>query len=202
MPTGYTADIKDGISFEQFVWNCARAFGATVTMRDDPAGTPIPERFEPSPFYAKHVEEAEAKLSRLRALTTEQAHAECIAEYKRDLAAWVKRRSDRNELRIKYEAMLAKVTAWEAPTPEHDGLKEFMQKQIRESINWDCFHKYDDGPACKATDAWLAAAIASAERELIRAQESHREEMVRVESRNGWLKALRESVPMPQRVEG
>ena len=24
MPTGYTADIKDGISFEQFVLNCAK----------------------------------------------------------------------------------------------------------------------------------------------------------------------------------
>ena len=47
MPTGYTAPIKDGISFNDFMWGCARAFGALIMMRDDPPGTPIPERFEP-----------------------------------------------------------------------------------------------------------------------------------------------------------
>ncbi|KKK60691.1 hypothetical protein LCGC14_3021870, partial [marine sediment metagenome] len=31
MPTGYTACIKDGISFEKFVMQCARAMGACVT---------------------------------------------------------------------------------------------------------------------------------------------------------------------------
>jgi hypothetical protein len=36
MPTGYTAAIKDGISFEKFVWDCARGMGALVMMRDEP----------------------------------------------------------------------------------------------------------------------------------------------------------------------
>lgn len=53
MPTGYTANVPDGITFEQFVWQCARGMGALVMMRDEPTGAPIPERFEPSDYNAK-----------------------------------------------------------------------------------------------------------------------------------------------------
>lgn len=40
MPTGYTDAIKDGISFNQFILSCARAFGALITMRDEPSSVP------------------------------------------------------------------------------------------------------------------------------------------------------------------
>lgn len=197
MPTGYTADIAKGISFEEFVWQCARGFGALVMMRDDPAGTPIPQRFEPSPYYARAVEEAKAKLAHLRSLTTEQASAECLAEHQHQLARWTERGNERKELREKYLRMLARVRDWKPPTADHAGLREFMEKQISESIDWDCSSKYDTRPEAKATDAWLADSISRAELELRRAEDSLREENERVEGRNNWLKALRESVPYP-----
>ena len=37
MPTGYTDKIKDGITFKEYAMGCARAFGALITMRDNPA---------------------------------------------------------------------------------------------------------------------------------------------------------------------
>ena len=39
MPTGYTIDIYNGkkVTFKDFALNCARAFGACVMQRDDPA---------------------------------------------------------------------------------------------------------------------------------------------------------------------
>jgi hypothetical protein len=59
MPTGYTADIKNGISFKTFAMNCARAFGACVTLRDEPGGgDKIPEAFEASTYHAQQVEKA------------------------------------------------------------------------------------------------------------------------------------------------
>jgi hypothetical protein len=201
MPTGYTAAIARGITFDQFVWDCARAFGALVMMRDEPQGTPIPARFEPSPYYATRVSEARAKLTHLRALTIEQAHAECVAEFQRELTSTSKRIQEKEELRAKYTAMLERVDAWQPPTPEHVGLKEFMQKQIRESIDWDCSTKYDTSPECKTTGAWHTLAIAKAELELNMAEQSLREEIERVESRNDWLSALRESVPYPKTTE-
>ena len=65
MPTGYTDAIKDGITFQQFAMNCARAFGACVTMRDDPSDKPIPERFEPSAWHKERLGDAYAALSEL-----------------------------------------------------------------------------------------------------------------------------------------
>jgi len=62
MPTGYTNCIKDGVTFEQFVWKCARAMGALVMMRDEPSNAPIPVKFEPSNYYAEEVAKAKAKL--------------------------------------------------------------------------------------------------------------------------------------------
>lgn len=197
MPTGYTADIAQDISFEQFVWNCARAFGALVMMRDDPQGTPIPERFEPSPYYAESVKKDAAELARLQSLTKEQASAECTAAYMREVEAYEKRRAEKRELREKYLRMLAKVKGWQPPTEEHVGLREFMEKQISESIDWDCSTKYDTPPAAKSTEAWLADAIERARKSLAYSQKSYAEEVERTEGRNNWLKALRESVPPP-----
>lgn len=51
MPTGYTAAIADGIDFKTYALSCARAFGALVEMRDEPANAPIPEEFKPSSYY-------------------------------------------------------------------------------------------------------------------------------------------------------
>jgi hypothetical protein len=58
--------------------------------------------------------------------------------------------------------------------------------------------KYDDRPIAQSTDEWLAASIAQAVRNLEYARESHAEEVERTNSRNAWLKALRDSVPMPK----
>lgn len=195
MPTGYTADIAKGISFEEFVWNCARAFGALVMMRDDPPGVTIPERFEPSQYYAESVKKAEAELARLHSLTKEQANAECTAAYMREVESFEKRCTEKRELREKYLRMLAKAKEWEPPTPDHVGLRDFMVQQITESIEWDCSTKYDLPPVAKSTEAWLADSIEQARRSLVRSQESQAEEIERIENRNAWIKALRQAVP-------
>ena len=73
MPTGYTAAIKDGISFNEYALSCARAFGALIMMRDEPADAPIPDEFKPSDYHFKKIEEAKAELARLRAMSPDEA---------------------------------------------------------------------------------------------------------------------------------
>lgn len=78
MPTGYTADIKDGIDFKTYAMNCARAFGACVMLRDEPGGGErIPDAFEPSDLFVRYhlkaVEKARVELAALDAMTP----AEC-----------------------------------------------------------------------------------------------------------------------------
>lgn len=82
MPTGYTADVASGkiTSLRDFALICARGMGALVMMRDEPFDAPIPERFEPSVFYKKHLDEAKQELAALRAMTAEDADNAAAAE--------------------------------------------------------------------------------------------------------------------------
>ena len=68
MPTGYTACIIDKESpatFNQFVMGCARAFGACITMRDDPQDAEIPDSFEAGSYHKERLEAAEKDMKRL-----------------------------------------------------------------------------------------------------------------------------------------
>ena len=58
MPTGYTDLINNGCTFNEFVMGCARAFGATIDMRDEPLGAEIPEKFELSDYHSAKIDEA------------------------------------------------------------------------------------------------------------------------------------------------
>ena len=194
MPTGYTAPIKDGITFEQFALGCARAFGALVLMRDEPSDAPIPDRFEPSDYHTKAIAEARAELARLDAMSLGDAAIAAENEHLAAIERYRTRLADKRELRRKYEAMLAKVEAWEPPTPEHVEYKNFMRSQIAESIDWDCCEKYDTEPKATMPREWLAEKIAAVRKNIEYHQGEHAKEVARTESRNVWLKALRDSL--------
>jgi hypothetical protein len=195
MPTGYTAAIKDGISFEKFVWTCARAFGALVNMRDDSMDAPIPQEFTPSPYYAESLARAQAELTRLKAMTTREISAACAADFAQAVKHNGERIAQANELRDKYAAMLAKVQAWTPPTPEHEGMKTFMADQITGSIRFDCGTDYYTAPEKQTPEQWHAEQIAAAIKDVRYHEKSLADENQRTAERNAWLAALRESVP-------
>lgn len=201
MPTGYTAAIADGISFEQFAWNCARNFGALITMRDDPADAPVPQKFEPSSFYKEWLDNAKAELDRLDRMTLEEAAAAEKAEREKKAAYRDKRIKECNELRSKYEAMLGKVRAWVPPSPDHVNMKSFMEQQIAESIRFDCNTTYlDNVPPVVCAADWLANAKAEAARKVANYSEEWAKELDRVASRNRWVEQLRASIPQPAKA--
>lgn len=105
MPTGYTADIAKGISFERFALECARAFGATILMRDEPAGTEIPV-FQPNTFHADQIEAAKRDIAKFEAMTDAEAEPIALSEYLDAVETNEMRRKGYRELRTKYEAML------------------------------------------------------------------------------------------------
>jgi hypothetical protein len=194
MPTGYTAAIADGITFEQYALGCARAFGALITMRDEPADAPIPDHFEPSDYNQKAIDRSQAELDRVLGLSQEQAADERDEAYQAELESYKRRLAKAADLRTKYEAMLASVRTWEAPTPDHVEYKSFMEKQIVDSIDWDCDTSHDKAPGCKSVDGWLATRIAELRRDLAYHTKAHAEEVERTDARNQWIKALRESL--------
>lgn len=194
MPTGYTEAVKDGISFEQFVWRCARGMGALITMRDAATDAPIPERFEPSDYHSKKLEEAKAALAELQALTPEQVEAKYQEEYAAACERHRQRQQESADLLQKYEAMLARVKEWRSPTPEHDGFKGFMLDQLRQSISFDCDTSYDSPPLQIGAAVWLEETIEKAKRDIAYHAKEHRAEVERTEARNSWVKALRDSL--------
>lgn len=202
MPTGYTAIIeqKKDVTFEEFVWRCARAFGACTEMRDDPLDAAIPEHFEPSDYYQRAVAEALQRVTQLERMTTAERTAEgerLKHETIRVHSEWLDRERATND---RYRAMEEKAMAWEPPSAEHAGLKTFMLEQLRLSAsNTGFIESALADSKTKAPGEKFADALSEARRRLQSAQQSLKEELERTGSRNQWLAQLRHSVPYPSK---
>lgn len=201
MPTGYTDRLfTKQQTFDQFVWSCARAFGALVTMRDDDSDAPVPERFEPDEHTRKKAEEYKQRYDRLAGMTPAERRLWGKAELKERIASLEKsqRESDDNRRMKCYRSMLEKVNAWTPPTEEHAGLKTFMVEQITESIKFDSPGGFYEEQLTRfrtmTPESCHASAMAEAARMATSYAEYWREEVERTDKRNAWLKALRESL--------
>lgn len=202
MPTGYTAGVADGkiADFPTFAMQCARAFGALVTMRDDPADAPIPDEIQPAPYYDERCARLEAELAALLALTPEQAEARAREEYEGDLRADAEYAARKAAVRQRYEAMLAEANAWTPPTPDHVGMKEFMVEQLTESIKFDCADYPREPRTLLSGEEWLLLTVGATRRALADAREHANEEALRAKQRTDWLRALRASLAETESV--
>jgi len=195
MPTGYTDTLYKGEdqTFEQFAMQCARAFGALIDLRDEPHAE-IPDRFEPSSWERKSVDDALSRVFELRRRTLKQwadAQDSEIAEHNEHVRTAIRKAI---ELQSRYELMLSAVRGWRPPTEEHKGLQEFMVQQLQESIRFDC-----SGLSLVQQRAVPVAEYAqrtqdAADRELDRAEEAWRKAQERTAGRTAWVQALRDSL--------
>lgn len=196
MPTGYTAAIKDGISFKQFALDCARAFGACVTLRDEPGGgESIPDELAPSTYSKDKLKEAKGELARLEKMTGRACQLAADSDYDKGELARRARISGSANLLGKYQAMREAAESWTPPTSEHAEMKQFMLKQIDESIRFDCGSDFDEEPEMRlSADEWHQAAIRKQLSDIAYHAKSYAEEIERTNKRNAWIKALRESL--------
>lgn len=194
MATGYTHPIADGTLTElrPFALACARQFGALVMMRDAPADAPIPERFKPSDYHVKAGAEEETRLAALRSMSQADIERACAEANQKAIENYRAALEEGRQTRARYEAMLAKVRAWTPPTPDHVGLREFMESQIVESIRWDCHESA--APVPQIPGDWHAAALDHAERMVAYHAKEHEDEIRRAAERTAWIAALRASL--------
>jgi len=193
MPTGYTAEISEGITFQQYAMNCARAFGALIMMRDEPSNAPIPEEFKPSDYNRRELDEQRARLAEIDAMTPEQATAAATKAHNAAMTERKRRFDDVQELRRKYQDMLNKVNGWEPPSSDHEELKTFMASQIRQSIDFDC-KIYGEVPQQLTGPEWLAEQRALCLRMIEFHEAENKKEIERTENRNKWVADLRKSL--------
>jgi len=193
MPTGYTYKIGEGISFKEFTLDCARAFGALISLRDEPSNTPTPNVIEPSDYALNAVKIAKAKLKRFENMKLSVAEKLCEKEYELECISVAEREKADKELFDKYQAMLIEVKKWEPPTEEHVGLKDFMIEQITSSIKGDCGHKREK-PKKQNAKAWVLQQRRSAEKDIEYYTKSYAEEVFRCNERTEWIQNLMKSL--------
>lgn len=197
MPTGYTAAVVDGTitDLRTFALQCARGMGALVMMRDSPWDAPIPERFEPSDYHAKKLDEARAELQAIYNLTNAQAEDAAKAEFEEDVATMKSWFANKAVQRERYLQMIAKVEAWER-APE--GLKEFMLEQLRSGLDFDSPQnpKYWKAPVRQTGDGWRVAKIDKLQESIAYHTTELAKEVARTEGRNAWVAQLRLSLDL------
>ena len=196
MPSAYTAGIADGITFEQFALGCARAMGALIEMRDLPMNAPIPEKFEVSQYHQFKISNAQEEIKRLEAMTDAEVNAHAKAEFEQETERNKQLIESRNELRKKYLMMRKEAFEWKPPTPDHEHFRTFMLEQISSSTDFDCDTSYytKNAPALKTGADWRQAKLDEAQADIKYHTEAHQKEIERTESRNKWIKDLRDSL--------
>jgi len=172
---------------------CARAFGATIEMRDEPLSAPIPEEFKATTYHAKNLEESKVRLVELAAMPPEEAAARALESYNAECARRAEYERERKAKEQRYVRMLAKAHVYVAPTPDHEGLRSFMIDQLQRSIDFDCNFKH---PPLAQVDgqAWLNEQIESAAKDVKYHAEAVQKELELSAQRTAWVKALRESL--------
>lgn len=199
MPTGYTYKVVNGemADFSEFALNCARAFGALITMRDDPADAPIPEEIKPECSYnEKRLAESKARLAELNAMTPDEMLSACEHAYATALASHDKYEADAAEEDRRLDAMLEKVDAWTPPTANHVEMKKFMIDQLTISKRGSYRSPM---PEMLSPSEWHEAEVKKAMKDVSYHAGEVATEIERAKGRTEWIRALRSSLPSPSR---
>lgn len=197
MPTGYTCDIENDQSFEDYLLSCARAFGACMHQRDE-SGSVKPKLRSADTYHEQALLEAAADLGAFKTMNREQKE-QAGQELKDEQEKW--RQEDFNRkilLRNKYDAMAQKVQAWNPPTADHVNLKKFMLDQINESIRFDCDTEYSlkqlQATQSKTAMQFYEEHVQSLERDVKYHEEEHEKATKRNDEANKWIMALYDSL--------
>jgi len=196
MPTGYTAAVQDGeiTELKDFAYQCARAFGALIMMRDDPVNAPIPKEFQPSMYNQERLEETQEELRELRRMTSAERNEKAKEEFEDEVRRYQEHIEKALTYKTRYEAMLNKVKAWRNP-PE--GIRDFMIEQLETSIKHDCdttYYHNNMPKGAKSGDEWFKEREERLEKDLIYHAKAQQEEINRTNGRNDWLYVLRRSL--------
>lgn len=201
MPTGYTAKLYDGTpqTFKEFALDCAKAFGACISLRDDPVGTPIPDEFLPDTYHADALTRAQLRLAQIERMSDLQVEDKIQEEFADAFERRLTVIAEQERRMRQYGEMFTRVVAWPPPTTTHQGLKDFMIQQITDSIDHDCWSddelgRYYPMPVAPTIDEWRTQAKADAWQDVHYHREHNVAEIARTNERSNWVRALRESL--------
>lgn len=196
MSTGYTDDLYEGkhVEFPDFVMKCARASNMLIMMRDEPLDAVVPVKFTGSSYHTEQIQMAEARLTRIEGWDDTEADRQAKAAYDRRFKQYEQELIGRKQLRTRYEAMLKQVKAWTPPTSKHQGLKDFMIKQLEISIDFDCGTDFLEVPERLTGTVYKKQQLNSALGDVTYHVEQDKVDKKLAEERSNWVNALRQSL--------
>jgi hypothetical protein len=205
MPSGYTSEIYDGkkITFETFLLQCAKQFGACIMQRDGPFHEPPQLQIPDIEHHENELKILISKKNEINKLSDSQILKNHTILLNKIIKENTKSKLNHIKLRIRYLAMLENVNNWTPPTSDHVNLKNFMIEQLNSSIEWDCNTDYNDKvieESKKELNEKLKAKIirhdliTDVDRDIKYHQEQIAKEIQVTNGRNEWISALYNSL--------
>lgn len=203
MASSLTYKVRDDkISFNEFVWRCARQMEPLIHMRDQSIDAKIHfniQNFDDQTYHQKRVEEYQKELKRLSFIHKTDLIQEWNDEYlKRHQEAIETKKKDAT-IRKNYTKMLSKVKKWKPPTQNHLHLKELMISQLVESIEQNC--RKIQIPRKLSFKKWLNSKIETCN-EMIEFHKSKINQSKIENHSSKWILELDKSVPIPEQFKG
>lgn len=196
MPTGYTAGVADGTitTFREYAMQCARAFGACITLRDDPLSAEIPD-FKPSDYHEKALAEAEEELAAFVAMDESDLRKMHEREMEENAASGREYMEKKRLTLQRYSSMLAAAKAFSPPSPEHEKYAKFIVSQLQYSIQFDCDTSHSEQLMTQVPfEQWVSDKLERLRWNVDYHHKSHREEVERTAARNKWISQLKEAI--------
>ena len=195
MPTGYTAPVSAGeiTEFSDFAMNCARAFGALISMRDEPSNAKIPDEFTVGTYHQTALEEAKTNLAAFEAMDADAIREEVDKRNAKAIESYQKELKSNADIRSRYEAMLSQAVAWNPPTPGHEELKNFMISQLQDSIKHDCGYT-PEAPKMVTPTEWLNNRRKELSDSVDYHTKNYQEDFRCAAERTAWVRELRNSL--------
>jgi hypothetical protein len=172
--------------------------GAAVMMRDDSLDAEITDDAIAgrSTYYSEALKKETARLAELLAMNVDQAEVLAQADFDAAIASREKTIAREQEHVRRYRDMRAKAVAWEPPTPEHIGLKQFMIQQIDESTKYGPYTP--EMPVKLPARQWLVQEIDKISKSIERHAQYMGEDYARAKERIEWINAIRRVTPQPK----
>jgi hypothetical protein len=209
MPTGYTDYIDSLVekggspTLKGYVWRCARAFGALVSMREEPLSAKIDitkiagqkrKGRKSDSYHANEIARAKKELEDVLKMTPEECYAASVKEHKEAVKAYREAFEKWKRLDGAYTRVRDDVLSWDPPTKEHEGLKNFMLDQL--ATGWPTM--YREVPKLMTGDEWRADQVKSAQWDIEYHTKELAKESEREDDHGGWLVQLAKSVGDPE----
>jgi hypothetical protein len=178
-------------TFEEFILNCARVFGVCINLRDSP-NEEIPEEFPISTYHEEKLVGAQKELENFKKMTQKDFEDASQKKFKNELEVYKKEIKENEWVLERYNSMLEKVRSWVPPTIEHQELKNFMMRQIRESIDFDA--RSPQEPIRLTVEEIRQIMLDKILWDIKYHTKAFLKEKESTKYRNNWLKVLRESI--------